>query len=127
MNIVKYTPALQAALGCKLKAEPWMHAVVVLEQEGYTRADKSKKFGDNNKTMSYRIAYVVYVWDTREVLAEDEQSGTTGMRAKQIAIRKTFKPAFDNHEPLKNVKPGVSQGVARIFERMQRASKRKQH
>lgn len=127
MNIVKYTPALQAALGCKLKAEPWMHAVVFLEQEGYTTADKSKPFGSNNKAMSYRTSYVVYVWDTRQVLAEDAQSGTAGMRARQIAIRKTFIPALDNHQPLVNTKPGVSQAVSATFERMQKDKHRTMH
>lgn len=77
-SIFRYTPENQKALGLNVKSEPWLHVMV----------DFMVKSTD----------YVIYVWDTREVIDE----GNVKLTFKHNHLLQDF--AQDNLEQLVNVK-----------------------
>lgn len=80
MDIVRYTPEIQALLKSKTKPEPWLHCGIY----------------DGN--------YVIWVWDTRDVV----ESGTSDA-AWSFKLPKSRQYANDNHVPLHGNVPSYMQ------------------
>lgn len=76
--IFRYTARVQENLGEKLKAEPWMHICFI-------------------KLKSGRVLYGIYIWDTRQVLAEGETDEAT----LNDKVYKHASYATDNHQYVK--------------------------
>lgn len=90
--IVRYTQEVQQLLKSKTKPEPWLHCAITSAYTGKTNKSKQAFF------------YVIYVWDTREVI-EDKQVSTS-LPGKQPA---NIVNAYDNHQPLKGNGKGAKQ------------------
>jgi hypothetical protein len=83
-KIYRYTPAIQKAFGCNVKAEPWMHCCVLTY-------GKSTELGLD-----------VWIWDTRVHLGSAFIQ-THVNRGSAAQIKKALAeagPAIDNHEPI---------------------------
>jgi len=91
MSIKRYTESVQNAIGCNLHAEPWMHIAFF----GIVNAD------DKHNVVEYY--YVIYIWDTRQILAE----GTCSIEQLEAAGSAY---ANDNHRFLH----GTSEGAKRF-------------
>ena len=103
MGIYRYTGQVQSAIGCKLKAEPWMHIAFF----GVCNED------DKHKPVEYY--YVIYIWDTRQILAE----GTCSIKQRDD-VKSAY--ASDNHKYLK----GTSEGAQRFNASVTRVNQPKQ-
>ena len=80
-KILRYTSEVQQILGSKVKAEPWMHIVIV-------GLAKPECYG-----------YTIYVWDTRKVL---ESESSPELRDKIYDLRGLFRKlqAKDTYQKL---------------------------
>jgi hypothetical protein len=86
--ILKYTNEVRNILGSKAKAEPWLHVAITKEDDKH-----------DNKTV---INYIIYIWDTREVI---EGSGfwsnnKTALSISEIKELRSMPHAVDNGDPL---------------------------
>lgn len=75
----------------QLKKEPWLHVREV-------RLTKT----DNGKFVQMGIYYVVYVWDTREVVQWVEDKRSYKERPHLAEQSKRYVKAVDNAQPLKD-------------------------
>lgn len=89
MLILRYTPALQKALGLRLKAEPWLHiAIHTIQPSLYGHLGKQ----------DWTFWYAIYVWDTRQVV--DDGTVSANLTTAQVDKIRSAKEAIDNHQPL---------------------------
>lgn len=88
MHITKYTTQIAAMLGCKAKPEPWLRIALDCSPEQYGETGKQ----------DWQVSYVIYVWDTRQVIDDD----TVHVQAttKQIDKLRNMPSPPDNFEPL---------------------------
>lgn len=104
-SINKYNEAFSKSfksLGIKTKPEPWLHVAIL----NFTNMKDDKEHGI--KASSGAMYWVVYVWDTRQVLefGKAKQNATTMKRlttSSTMASRGGLvraPKAKDNHKPL---------------------------
>lgn len=82
LTILRFNEKVEERVGAKVKAEPWMH-IAFMHSRGKD-ADKDK------------VQYVIYIWDTRQVLDEGICTRAQYDKAYLATVR-----ANDNKTPLK--------------------------
>jgi len=76
----------------QLKKEPWLHARRLMLQ----------KFDEHNKLLNSAVYWVVYVWDTREVVQWIEDNRHYKERPNASETGKRYVKAVDNAKPLQD-------------------------
>lgn len=89
---VAYTA--QSIFDMPLQREPWLHARRLL----------LNKYDDEGKRTDTAVYWVVYVWDTREVVQFVEDKRTAEQKPSFEETSKRYAKAVDNAQPLKDPK-----------------------
>jgi hypothetical protein len=85
-GILRYNKYIQSILKTKTNPEPWLHIIIVGED------DK----GVDPRLYSSTVDYAIYIWDTREVI----ETGTVKLRAVYTMWHKMTQMAHDNYQQL---------------------------
>lgn len=87
MAILRYNQQIADYIQCKVKPEPWLH-IATIPIRSYFKAFKGKS--------TDAVKYVIYVWDTRKIVATD----IAPKGCNNATIIRLSKRANDNRMPL---------------------------